>query len=184
MTSRRVDDLRDALLAETLDEVARLHDAVLAIGPALEKAAGEGREAIKKTATREAVLVEAALAKSVGATANSIARQVAGRRLALASAASALAVSIGVGAFVAGWGVAYKAGLEAGARDALAQCRDDAAAASWATTPEGALARRFSALNPLEKMARCDGEGWRIKRQDGRRVCYPAPGYGWWMPSK
>lgn len=173
---------REALLAETLDEIARLHDAVVAIGPALEQAAGEGRDAIKKAANREAVLVESALAKSLGATANSIARQVAGRRLAWASAVSALAVGLGVGAFVVGWGAAYKAGLDAGAREASAQCRDDAAAASWALTPEGAMARRFTALNPLGKMANCEGEGWKTKRQDGRRVCYPVSGYGWWMP--
>ncbi len=68
---------------------------------------------------------------------------------------------------------------------ALATVRDEKAAAAWANTPEGLLARRFAAAGGLEVVARCRGVGW--SEQHG--VCYPYPEasgkvYGWRLPER
>lgn len=63
--------------------------------------------------------------------------------------------------------------------------RNEAAAASWANTPEGQLAFQMAAAGSLPLLARCSEPGW--KRSDG--VCFPfatADGtvHGWQLPSR
>lgn len=52
MTSRRADDLRSALLAETLDEVARLHEVIQAIEPQFDAWAAAAKTAIEEATAR------------------------------------------------------------------------------------------------------------------------------------
>jgi transketolase len=53
-TPSRATDLREALLAETLDEVVRLHDTVQAIAPKLHAALAEATTEAKKEVTEHA----------------------------------------------------------------------------------------------------------------------------------
>jgi hypothetical protein len=58
---------RDALIAETLDEVARLHDAVQAIGPTLQaaiaEAAAQGKKDVQEHAREQAAYVDQVMFK-------------------------------------------------------------------------------------------------------------------------
>jgi hypothetical protein len=53
-TPSRTTDLREALLAETLDEVVRLHDTVQAIAPKLHAALAEATTEAKKEVNEHA----------------------------------------------------------------------------------------------------------------------------------
>ena len=63
----RATELRDALIAETLDEVARLHDAVQAIGPTLQAAVADavakGQKEVDEHVQAQALFVEQAMLK-------------------------------------------------------------------------------------------------------------------------
>lgn len=73
--------------------------------------------------------------------------------------------------FNTGYGVGYK------------EAKDEKAAAAWANTPEGKLAYRFAQSGELQRLAKCQGKGWKIEKS----ACYPyANGnegtYGWALP--
>ena len=60
------------------------------------------------------------------------------------------------------------------------------AAASWANTPSGQIAFALDRAGSLNRLAQCDGQGWRFV-QNGRRSCYPhatvdGKVYGWTLP--
>lgn len=78
---------------------------------------------------------------------------------------------------------AHSTALEAGRGLGYAEVKDEKAAAAWANTPEGRTAYRFAQSGELQRLARCEGKGWEIKK----RICYPSavPGegtYGWQLP--
>jgi hypothetical protein len=63
----RATELRDALIAETLDEVARLHDALQAIGPTLQAAVADavaqGKKEVHEHVQAQTLFVEQAMLK-------------------------------------------------------------------------------------------------------------------------
>lgn len=65
--NQRAVDLREALLAETLDEIARLHDAVRSLGPTLHAAVAEavaaGKKEVADHAQAQVMFVEQAMLK-------------------------------------------------------------------------------------------------------------------------
>lgn len=75
----------------------------------------------------------------------------------------------------------YQAGYGAGYTEA----KDEKAAAAWANTPEGKTAYRFAQSGELQRLARCQGKGWKVEKG---KLCYPYPVsakegvYGWAMP--
>lgn len=78
---------------------------------------------------------------------------------------------------------AHSTGLEAGRGLGYAEVKDEKAAAAWANTPEGRTAYRFAQSGELQRLARCEGKGWEIKK----RICYPSAvplegTYGWTLP--
>ena len=66
-SAQRATDLREALIAQTLDEVVRLHDAVQAIGPTLQaavaQAAAQAKQEVQDSAQAQALFVEQQMLK-------------------------------------------------------------------------------------------------------------------------
>jgi hypothetical protein len=62
-------------------------------------------------------------------------------------------------------------GFANGVVSADQRCRNEAAAASWANTPEGELAYGLATAGSLHQVATCKGDGWELR--DG--ICYPRP---------
>ena len=100
-------------------------------------------------------------------------------------AGKALAIGIGAAAItilVTGW-LAFSQGKEAGFGAGFKAARHEAAAASWANTPQGQVAYRLALVGSLEKVARCTAPGWKVKNG----ACLPYPDsdgslHGWMMP--
>src|SRR6218665_1158902 len=97
----------------------------------------------------------------------------------------ALAIGIGAAAItilVTGW-LAFSQGKEAGFGAGFKAARHEAAAASWANTPQGQVAYRLALVGSLEQVARCTAPGWKVKNG----ACLPYPDsdgslHGWMMP--
>ena len=69
---------------------------------------------------------------------------------------------------------AYEDGRQAGVNAGIDQARDEVAAANWANTKEGRMARRLADRGSLRLMAQCDAPGWRIQRDHASgTVCFP-----------
>lgn len=78
---------------------------------------------------------------------------------------------------------AFDAGMAAGKAAGYEQAKNQIAAAAWANTPEGRTAYRFAQSGELQRLARCQGKGWKIEKT----LCYPYSVkdegiYGWVMP--
>ena len=70
---------------------------------------------------------------------------------------------------------AYYAGHKTGAA-----ATSDAAA--WVVSNEGRQARALAGTGSLPLLTACIDDGWRIDTYEGREVCRPAPGAGWYIP--
>ncbi len=89
-----------------------------------------------------------------------------------------------------GFGLGYYLGDNAGTASSYARSRDEVAAASWANTPNGKLARQIDQASQLTlpDIANCpDENGWHSVKQNGRRVCYGTSSTakmitGWTLP--
>lgn len=87
-------------------------------------------------------------------------------------------------------GYGYHLGDNAGDASGYARSRDEVAAASWANTPNGKLARAIDQASQLTlpDIANCPEEnGWHSVKQNGRRVCYGTSSTakmitGWTLP--
>lgn len=78
---------------------------------------------------------------------------------------------------------AHSTGLEAGRGLGYAEVKDEKAAADWANTPEGRTAYRFAQSGELQRLARCEGKGWEIKKHACYPHAVPTEGtYGWRLP--
>src|SRR3546814_6716812 len=77
-------------------------------------------------------------------------------------------------------GYGYHLGNGAGEASGYARARDEVAAASWANTVNGKLARQLdqTSTSTIPLIANCSGKGWSKTKQDGQRVCYAAPTTG------
>ncbi len=96
--------------------------------------------------------------------------------LAMLLVASALAFYFG---HSSGWGQGHAAGY--------ASARDEAAAASWANTPNGQRALALDRLGSLNLVIACSEPGWRIEKQKNSRVCFAGSTLdgkisGWFIP--
>ncbi len=79
--------------------------------------------------------------------------------------------------------LAFRQGKEAGLGEGYEVARHEAAAASWANTPEGQLAYRLALVGSLQQVAKCSEPGWKISK--GACLPYSAPDgnlHGWVIP--
>lgn len=139
------------------------------------------KEAAQQTAAAAAEDVRNQLATAVANTARDVARDVAATQKLRWIAGVAMTCLVALTTLGT---LGYTKGRDAGERHGFVSgyehAKDEAAAASWAATPAGQRARRFSATGSIEYLAACSQPGWR---QDNG-ICYPEPAadgrvYGW-----
>lgn len=140
-------------------------------------------DATARASTGEA---KADLAKAVASAAHEVAHNTSAK-LMWQWAGGCIAVafvslgSIGWYAHSSGKDSGYQAGYGVGYTEA----KDEKAAAAWANTPEGRMAYRFAQSGELQRLARCQGKGWKVEKGN---VCYPFAlsategTFGWTMP--
>ncbi len=78
----------------------------------------------------------------------------------------------------AGYWLGHASGREGGLADGYRTAAAENAAASWANTPAGQLALGLAKAGSLDQLARCDGRGWTLTAQAGRKVCLPSVATG------
>jgi hypothetical protein len=77
----------------------------------------------------------------------------------------------------------FEAGMAAGKAAGYEQAKNQISAAAWANTPQGAQAYRLAQTGELDRLSKCTGKGWTLKKN----VCYvhavEGEGiYGWRVP--
>ena len=98
------------------------------------------------------------------------------------AALSVLLLASGVAFYTgrsSGWQEGHAAGYES--------ARDETAAASWASTPNGQRAFALDRLGSLNKLVACSEAGWKVEKRKDSRVCFvdKAPDgtlMGWLVP--
>ena len=73
------------------------------------------------------------------------------------------------------FGYGYRLGDNAGIASGYASARDEVAAASWANTPNGKLAREIdqASADTIPDIAACPkGNGWHSEKRKGQRYCF------------
>ncbi len=142
------------------------------------------KEAANAQATASMEQAKADLAKTVSEVAVKVASDTATKGMYQWAAGCIAVACICFGAL--GWylhSAGQKAGFNSGYGVGYSEAKDEKAAAAWANTPEGKLAYRFAQSGELQRLARCNGKGWKVEKG----ICYPYPvpnegSYGWRMP--
>jgi len=132
------------------------------------------------TVKASAEAAKADLAQAVAAAAQEVAHNTSAKQMWQWATGCISVAFLCLGLF--GWYMhefGYKSGLGAGYTEA----KDEKAAAAWANTPEGLMAYHFAQSGELQRLARCNGKGWKIEKD----TCYPHPVpnegiYGWELP--
>ena len=142
----------------------------------IEEALAKAVESVRDSADQETRAAAAraieAMAEEAGRIGQQIATKTAGRDrarwMAIMAGVCATVMSLtAAGAFYAG----HVTGAAA---------TSDAAA--WALSNEGQKARALARTGSLPLLIDCLGDGWRIDTHNGRDVCRPVPGAGWYIP--
>lgn len=142
----------------------------------IEKAINTALASVKHAAEHETQVAAAravqSMANEAGRIGQQIAAQTAGRDRArwmsiMAAVCTAALLATGAGAFYVG----HQTGAAA---------TTDAAA--WAISHEGQRARAFARTGSLTVLSSCLGDGWRVENLEGRLVCRPSLGSGWYLP--
>lgn len=172
--------------AQWVEQVATARRELKAIGPALERAAEQGREAMTKASRDEAAQISVRLAQEVADSVRAISEGEAARRKAGALTIAAGAVALAAVVTVAGGAAMYATGQQHGREAAAREAADRQEAGSWGATADGQLARRLWQAGGLRMVANCEGKGWKRKRVEGVMMCYPMAAkdgvYGWPLP--
>lgn len=150
------------------------------IEDAARTAVKETKETAERLANTAAQLAHHDLVERMGNAVNRVATDTAREQQW-----KALGMGIGIAAItllITGW-FAFQQGKEAGLGEAYQIARYEAAAASWANTPEGQLAYRLALVGSLQQVARCSLPGWKVN--NGACLPYSAPDgtlHGWAIP--
>ena len=135
------------------------------------------------TMTASAATVQADLAKAVALAAREVAHNTSAKQMWQWASVCISIAFLGVGLF--GWYMhssGESAGLKIGYGQGYTEAKDEKAAAAWANTPDGKMAFAFAQSGELQRLARCQGKGW--KQEKGG--CFPHSSqdyiHGWRMP--
>ena len=149
---------------------------------ALEHGLGSKATQAERAASTAATAAQGAMraAEHVEAAARAEARSWTAYATCLVVAGTLAAGGLG---YLLGEQAGQATGEAAGYRTAV----DQNAAASWANTPAGQAALALDRAASVDRLTRCDGQGWKVVVQAGRKTCYPhaaADGkvYGWTLP--
>lgn len=170
-------ELRDndalwSVLVALEDYDRRYRMAPARIEAALAKAVESLRDSADQETRAAAARAIEAMAEEAGRIGQQIATKTAGRDRAhwlaiMAAVCATVLLMTGAGSYYAG----NKTGAAA---------TSDAAA--WALSNEGQQARALARTGSLPVLAACLGDGWRVDTHNGRDVCRPGPGAGWYLP--
>jgi hypothetical protein len=136
------------------------------------------------TVKASAEAAKADLAQAVAAAAQEVAHNTSAKQMWQWAAGCIAVAFLCVGLF--GWYMhssGKDSGYQAGYGAGYTEAKDEKAAAAWANTPEGRTAYRFAQSGELQRLARCNGKGWKVEKG----VCYPMQNsdgnvYGWALP--
>lgn len=154
----------------------------------IAQAAGKTLDSFKTAADSivraSAEAAKADLAQAVATAAQNVAKKTAAKQMWRWAAGCITVAFLSFGAF--GWTMhsqGSNSGYALGYGIGYNEAKDEKAAQAWANTPEGNLAYRFARSGELQRLARCNGKGWIIKKG----ICYPHPDpnegtYGWRLP--
>ncbi|URR10760.1 DUF6753 family protein [Enterobacter roggenkampii] len=142
------------------------------------------KEAANAQATASMEKAKEELAKTVSEVAVKVASNTATKRMWQWAAGCIAVAFLCVGLF--GWYMHSEgstSGYSLGYGTGYNEAKDEKAAAAWANTQEGRLAYRFAQSGELQRLARCNGKGWKVEKG----VCYPMQNsdgnvYGWALP--
>lgn len=169
------------VLMVALEHYQGLYSAMPArIEEAARTAVGEAKETAQRVASTAAQLAHGDLVEQLGEAVNKVASDSARKQQweALAIGIGAAAITILMTGLLA-----FSQGKEAGFGEGFKAARHEAAAASWANTPQGQMAYRLALVGSLDQVARCTAAGWKVKNG----ACLPYPDsdgslHGWMMP--
>lgn len=173
------------------DPFLAIYATLLAHGAILDAAPAKLNAAMEQFASRATKVADKEIAKLAAETTNEIAKAVstASQKVArdVASASRwrwmlSAAVGLALTFIFIGYS-AFNAGETAGRQAGLMEARDEKAAAAWANTPQGKVAKVLIESPTLEALRNCSRPGWYIKKG----VCYvgATPSgdvYGWQLP--
>lgn len=164
-----------------LEHYQQLYEAM----PPRIEAAGEAavrlvKEAADSVATAAAATAQGELSGELAKTVREVANQTARKQQWQWVTAGLIAAAVST--VSAGW-IAFDRGKTAGVAIGYHEARSEAAAASWAATPDGRLAYRMAEAGSLQQVARCTQPGWQVSNG----VCFAKPAsdgniYGWNLP--
>jgi hypothetical protein len=152
---------------------------------------GLGRDVAAASLAASTAQISASAAKEAAEALKTAAAELgeaAKSRAASLSAWTILAVAAAVlTAGAAGYRLGHSAGWDAGNAAGYAAAKDEKAAASWANTTAGVLARALDEAGSLGVLARCDRPGWKAEKREGHRLCIPYAAkdqtvWGWVIP--
>ncbi len=169
------------VLMVALEHYQGLYSAMPArIEEAARTAVSEAKETAQRVANTAAQLAHSDLVEQLGDAVNKVASDSARKQQwkALAIGIGAAAITILVTGLLA-----FSRGKEAGFGEGFKAARHEAAAASWANTPQGQMAYRLALVGSLDQVARCTAAGWKVENG----ACLPYPDSdgnlrGWMMP--
>jgi hypothetical protein len=154
------------------------------IAKAASDVTDNARAAAESELKAAAARTRAELAKSVAETARDIASRAASVNRLQWIVSCVVCVCILLGGFIAvSYGVGKKMGDSAGHDRALAESRDEKAAADWANTPEGRLAHGLADAGSVRSLATCSGRGWKPKEGACVPKCERGSVDGWSIPA-
>ena len=78
-------------------------------------------------------------------------------------------ISVATAAILAVGGLAFAAGIYSGKAKGYVEAHDEVAAAAWANTHEGKLAKGLADRGELMRLATCNAPGWKVVEG----VCWP-----------
>jgi hypothetical protein len=147
------------------------------IARAGEYAVNNARESSRLAQIESAAKFQVELSGAVAKTLNQVASAVA-----IKSAAKWVVAGVilsGLLTVSTGW-ISYAKGREAGKAEGYSRSKNEVAAASWANSEEGLLARQLAEAGSISVLATCDEKlGWKLEKN----ICYPlataAGTYGW-----
>jgi hypothetical protein len=148
--------------------------AQLAANAAAESAERQAKVTVDR-AVREAIASD--LQPAASQALEAVAHQVSGKRMFQWGAGAIIVASLCVAftallAYTGGWNVGKAAGYE--------QAREEKAAASWASTPQGKQAYHLAQAGSLDALVKCSYPGWQ--QEKGNCIPYAAKDrqtYGW-----
>jgi cysteinyl-tRNA synthetase len=198
-------ELQEAILADVLDELGKVHQSVHDLPFTLQQATtaltsatqnsqkytDSLKEAADSVVAASVETTKAQLVEAVSRTAEMVAHNTSRKNMLQWAAGCVLVAVVSFSLF--GYlmhSMAWEAGYQGGRNDAMAAKDYKADACDWYDTQEGQMAIGLYKAGSLRNLYTCDKPGWVIEKQQSGLMCIPkAEGkakqpQGWQLPSE